>query len=278
MDSSPSPKTVIVTGANRGIGYQIVKQLFSKPISRNIIMTSRDLSSGHKILDEIKNSCPDSKSTLYLEQLDILDDNSIDSFYNTIQTKYKKIDVLVNNVGVNPPDAPGLFETIQATIKVNTLHTAKLTEKLLPLLSDDGKVIMISSKLGKLQNQGPEVKKLLSNPDLTREEFSNLVDKYLELVKKGTHVEFGFNELGYHVSKALLNTYARFVLRKLAKPTQQIYMCHPGWCRTDMGGQEAPMSAEEGASTPIYLIELPFEVDAKLDSKYFDEQQKVDDF
>jgi len=272
MESSPSPRTVIVTGANRGIGYQIVKQLFSKPISRNIIMTIRDLTSGQKILDEIKNSCPDSKSTLHVEQLDTSDDNSIDSFYNTIQTKYKKIDVLVNNAGVKQPkDAP-------FTINVNTLCTAKLTEKLLPLLSDDGKVIMISSMLGKLQNHGPEVIKLLTNPDLTREDFSKLVDQYLELVKQGTQVEFGFSGLCYNVSKALLNTYARFVLRKLAKPTQQIYMCHPGWCRTDMGGQGAPLSSAEGANTPIYLVELPFEVDAKLDSKYFNEHQKVDDF
>jgi len=96
-------------------------------------------------------------------------------------------------------------------------------------------------------------------------------------VKNDEWAKMGFAPSAYFVSKAMLNTYSRFILRKMAKPTQQIYVCSPGWCRTDMGTKNALKSAKEGPDTLIYLIELPFKYDNKLDSKYFEERE-IDHF
>jgi len=278
MDSTA--KTIIVTGCNRGIGYELVKQLYLQDTPRTIIMTSRNLSEGQKAYDQIKQASPNMKSTLYLEQLDIADDSSVDTFFSTVQTKYKEHDVLVNNAAIgerndvfgSEKDPSKTYDVILKTIQVNFLATVKFTEKMLPLLSENGKIIMVSSLLGGLQFQGPQVKKALQNSNITRQELLEYADYYLKSAKENTYKEAGFNPSSHNVSKALLNTYSRFVLRKMVKPTQQIYVCSPGWCRTDMGTEIAPKKAEEGPDTIIYLIDLPFKYDLKLDCQYYEDR------
>jgi len=221
------------------------------------------------------------KDKLFLEELDINDTTSVNKFVELIKTKYGKFDVLVNNAGVacktDKLDEESTYEDACRSINTNFLATVELTEKLLPLLSDDGKVLQISSLLGRLEKQGLEIRKVLSNPDIDRQTLIDLANKYLEGVKTRTNKEMGFSNSGYYVSKTLLNKYTRSVLRKLAKPTQQLYYYSPGWCRTDMGGEKAVRSPEQGVDCAGWLIELPFVYDEKLDSKFIFDRKVIDD-
>jgi len=239
------------------------------------------LSSGQSALDTLKQKFPSMKDKLFLEELDITNDDSVNKFAEVIKTKYGKIDILVNNAAVaaknDLPNTEGTFEDASKTIDTNYTSTVKISEKLVPLLREDGKIIQISSILGQLERQGPEIRKILSNPDLDRQTLEKMVKKFLDSVKNKTTKEAGFSYSAYNVSKALLNAYSKRVLRKLLKPTQQLYYYNPGWCKTDMGGPNAVRDPKEGVDGISWLIELPFVRNYKLDSKFiFDREVNVD--
>ena len=75
----------------------------------------------------------------------------------------------------------------------------------------------------------------------------------------------------------MLNAYVRFALGKIAKPTQQLYTLCPGWCRTDLGGDMAPLTPEQGTETSMFLIGQKYEVNQDYQSKFFS-QSKVIEF
>ena len=279
-----STRTIIVTGANRGLGFELVKKLFNSPVKRQIIMTSRNLEAGKKAYDTIKSTNPISESILNLEELDVEDTKSIDSFVENIKAKYGKIDILVNNVGIatyddalNTTSNVVSVEVVKQVLTVNLLNTIYLTEKILSIVSDDGKIIMVSSGLGKLSSHGIELQQLLSESSHTSESIKNLGLKFIECAQDNTHQKYGFSSSGYGVSKALLNAYVRFALGKIAKPTQQLYTLCPGWCRTELGGAMAPLTPEQGTETSMFLIGQKYEVNQDYQSKFFSES-KVWDF
>lgn len=86
-------------------------------------------------------------------------------------------------------------------------------------------------------------------------------------------------ETAYFASKALINCYARYVLSKQLKPHQMVYSVHPGWCRTDLGGPKAPLSAEDGTKCFMKLIDdIPYEFNEKINGKFWDENGEVFDY
>ena len=93
-------KIVLVTGANNGIGYETVKALFqSTKATYHIFLGSRSIEKGNKALEALKAEVPDTKSSVELLQLDLTDDVSIESAYDTVRNKRDHIDTLVNNAG-----------------------------------------------------------------------------------------------------------------------------------------------------------------------------------
>jgi len=159
-------------------------------------------------------------------------------------------------------------EEKKITIQTNFLGVVQLTEKFIPLLPADGKIIMVSSTLGQLGFQGETLRKALEDPKLDLNRLHEIANNFLELTKDFKPSQFGV-ESSYPGSKALLNFYVKTVLPTQLGSNQQVYALCPGWCATDMGVEGVPLSAAEGADTPVYLIELPFRKDDELNAKFF---------
>ena len=158
-------RTILITGANKGIGYATVERFLSEPTPYEIIATSRDVNLGEKAIATLQEKHPKSSSTLAYHQLDVNDDKSVDNLVEWIKNFNKKIDVLINNAGVaynNPTD-----EQKRLTVKTNFFSVVKLTEKLVPFLTEDAKVLQVSSRVGQLADQGATLREALLGANLT---------------------------------------------------------------------------------------------------------------
>jgi len=264
---SSALRTVIITGANKGIGFALVERLLKESHPYDIICTARNLKLGQEAYDKLSNKYKSTSSQLTFQQLDISSSSSIEKFKEWLKSdRNSQFDVLVNNAGFGY-----LRETKQEqldTIHINFIDTVNLTESLLPYLKKDGKIIMVSSENGLLSWQGKNIAKILSDPSMTREKLMELTNELIERIKTSDFKKLGWSEI-YDDSKALLNAYTRWVLVKLLKGDQQCYCLDPGWCRTDMGGKSAPLSVERGPDTPLYLMNLPYKYDEKYNGKFF---------
>ena len=268
------PRKIIVTGANKGIGYSIVEGLMTQETPYKIILTSRNQKKGEEAAKTLQEKYKQSPSTIIPQQLDIIDAVSVQHFVDGIKHDFGTIDVLVNNAGILVRKQTK--EDKLAIINTNFLSTIQLTKKLLPYLAKDGKIIMVSSKLGVLADQGNKGRETLEDPNISEEKLVDIAGKLYEDYEQEKHDEIGFSEDAYATSKALLNAYTRWVLTKTLTEDQQCFTCTPGHCRTDMGGENAPRSAEEGADTIIYLVGLPYQLDKGLNGKFFADRAIID--
>lgn len=267
MQSTAALRKVIITGGNKGIGYEIAKHLYSdQSANYQIILTARNTELGEDAKRQIIESVSETQSNIEVKQLEVNDEKSVSAFVEWVKNTLKDVDVLINNAGYfhKKPDPEGLM----LTLSTNFFSVVNLTEKILPSLTDDGKIIQISSGMGKLHVQGTEIKDKLSNPVLTREELLKIANELYEKTRELKQVEAGWNENSYSNSKCLLNAYTRWVLPGMLKEQQQCYCCTPGYCRTDMTSPEATLSAEEGARTPVFLVKLPFVRDETYHTKF----------
>ncbi len=275
MDSQTTLRKIVVTGSNKGIGYSIIEALFASATPYHLILTARNPTLGEKSLETLRAKYPKSLSKITYHQLDVNDDKSTSSFVDWIKTTLGKIDVLVNNAAVAHRTTTD--EQKKFTIQTNFLSVVKLTEKIIPVLSADGKIIMVSSTLGQLSFQGQTLQKALQDPKLDLKRLHELANSFLEVTKDYQPNDM-VQEPSYSGSKALLNFYSNTVLPTQLGSNQQVYVVFPGWCRTDMGTDQATQSAEEGAEAPVYLIGLPWKKDGELNAKFFSSKKEIQSY
>ena len=137
-------KTIIITGANQGIGLEIAKSFYAK--GSNIILCARNKK---KLLSIKKKLVSKFKNKFFLEPLDVSKKNQVDKFYKKIFKKNKKIDILINNAGIYGPK--GSSETLnwnewKNTLDINLLGSIYMTNKIIPHFKKKryGKIIQIS--------------------------------------------------------------------------------------------------------------------------------------
>jgi len=271
MNSNTTLRRIVVTGSNKGIGYEIVGKLLASTTPYQVVLTARNPSLGEKAVESLRVKYPQSAGKVIFQQLDVNDEKSISSFADWIKATFGKIDVLVNNAGVGLPNSTE--EDKKFIIKTNFLSLIKLTDKLLPLLSEDGKILMISSALGGLDIQGETLRKALEDPSLDLTKLLQVANNFLELSKDFNPPFPHITDAAYPGSKALLNTYVKRFLPQQLGANQQLYAICPGWCKTDLGSDYAPLTAADGADTPVYLIDLPFKKDSEINGKFITERK-----
>ncbi|KAG6685084.1 hypothetical protein I3842_12G094100, partial [Carya illinoinensis] len=272
-------RIAVVTGANKGIGFEISKQLASNGI--RVISTARDAKRGNEAVERLKAA---GYSDVFFHQLDVTDPASISSLANFIGTQFGKLDILVNNAAVNggivDPDHRknliiGLdkmmgenamsfrkvlrqtFELTMSCLQTNYYGNKLVCKALIPLLqlSNSPRIVNVSSLMGQLQFISNEnAKKELGDVDeLTEEKVDKVVEGFLEDVKENLIEVKGWptNYFAYIVSKAALNAYARVLAKNY--PNIVINSVSPGHIKTDLNGNTGHLSVEEGAKGPVML-------------------------
>ena len=141
-------KKVLITGWNKGIGYGILKNLAKRPEKHTFIMAVRNVELGKKALEELSKEIPDIKSRTDIVELDITKTDSIDKAIKHIESKNLNFDCLFNNAGTDSKSDKFNIDVVNATLKTNFYGTIEVTEKFLPLIKNNGKVIITGSILG----------------------------------------------------------------------------------------------------------------------------------
>jgi NAD(P)-dependent dehydrogenase (short-subunit alcohol dehydrogenase family) len=224
-----SKQIALVTGANKGIGFETARQLAARGIT--VLLGARDEKRGLEAAEALKKEGLD----VQFIQLDVNDPASQDNAAKFIADKFGKLDILINNAGVardfQVPASKGSIEQWRETFETNVFSLISLTQKLLPLVkkSDAGRIVNLSSILGSLT--------------LNRDPNSSL-----GALSTGT---------AYNASKAALNMFTVNLANELNGTPIKVNSAHPGWVKTDMGGEAAPLGVEEGAKTSVWLATLP---------------------
>ncbi|KAM7480226.1 hypothetical protein LguiA_028439 [Lonicera macranthoides] len=257
----------VVTGANRGIGFEIAHQLAIQGLT--VILTSRDTAVG----EEAAKVLQEGGLNVVCHQLDIVDPSSIKSFADWVQETYGGIDILVNNAGVNfNYGTDNSVELAEKVIDTNYYGTKNVIKALIPLMrpsASGARIVNISSRLGRLNGRRNRIgdinlRQQLEDVDSLTEEFiDRTMTTFLEQVKDGTWTSGGWPQTftDYSLSKLAVNAYSRVLAKALLdRPDgEKIYInCYcPGWVKTAMTGFAGNISPEEGADTAVWLALLP---------------------
>ncbi|XP_068624775.1 carbonyl reductase [NADPH] 3-like [Battus philenor] len=242
-------KVAIVTGANKGLGYSLVKELCTN-FNGTVYLTSRDENRGNDAYQKLKHL------HLYVKyhQLDIANNDSVSRFCSFIKNEISDVDLLINNAGVlflKDAKESKYFQAEQ-TILINFTALVNFNEAMLPFIAKGGKIINISSSSGHLSRIPSEnLRKKLSSPNLTLEDLQKLMDDYLEAVKLNKEIEEGWGDSPYVVSKVGVNAYTFMLHRRLVNKGIIVSCMHPGYVMSDMTRFSGSVTPEQAAKVVL---------------------------
>jgi NAD(P)-dependent dehydrogenase (short-subunit alcohol dehydrogenase family) len=244
---TPSSRTVLVTGAPRGLGFETCRQLAE--LGYHVIFT------GARPPEAVRAAAaPLVARGLSVEplpvSLDVSAPASVAAAAEHLRAAGTAVDVLVNNAGVSLHGFDA--DVARGTLAVNFFGPLRLTEALLPLIPDGGGVVMVSSGMGELAGLDPRLQERFTDPALTRDGLVALMESFVADVAAGRYRARGWPSNAYRVSKLGLNALVRVWAPELAKRHVLINAVCPGWVRTDMGGPGASRSVEKGAASIVW--------------------------
>ena len=225
--NSNDKKIALVTGANKGLGFEISRQLAKLGIK--VILGARDSVKGQQAADKLKQQGLD----VDFHQLNVTDVASIEATRDDLEKHFGKFDILINNAGIiggRVPPSQMSLDDIRTVFETNFFSVITVRQTLLPLIrkSDAGRIVNMSSGLGSLTNN--------SNPNY---EFYNV------------------KSLNYNASKTALNAFTVMLAYELKDTPIKVNSADPDFCRTDLNNNTGIHSPEEGADTPVWLATLP---------------------
>ncbi|HWC50768.1 MAG TPA: SDR family oxidoreductase [Nitrospira sp.] len=207
------PGIALVTGANKGLGLEVVRQLAAR--EWRVFLTGRSLASVRKAASPLGPS-------VIPVPLDVTSKVSIDAAFSVVSQTVDHLDVLINNAGILDHDEGSIFDLhpqrLRRMVETNTIGPLLVTQTFLPLLrkSQSGRIINVSSGSGQLS-------------------------------------EMGTWAPAYSISKTALNGVTGQFAAALSESNIAVNSVCPGWVKTDMGGRDAPRSVEQGADTIVWL-------------------------
>ncbi|MDH4225808.1 MAG: SDR family oxidoreductase [Deltaproteobacteria bacterium] len=227
QESAESSRMIAVTGANRGLGLEIARQLAR--MGQRVILACRTQPKAQAAAEVLRAEGLEGHPM----ELDAADEKSIRAFADRVRREFGRLDGLVNNAGVAlDGGAPGKWsdadalsaplDRVRATLETNLYGPLLLCQEFIPLMRSHGfgRIVNLSSGMGQLSDMNG-----------------------------------GF--IGYRISKTGLNVVTRVLADELKGENILVNSVCPGWVHTDMGGPQAPRTPAEGADTPVWLATLP---------------------
>jgi len=211
-------RTALVTGANRGIGLEVCRQLAARGL--RVILTARDRARADAAAASLRDA-----GEVIAAPLDVTDPRSVSTLAIDLSDRRLHVDVLVNNAAVLVGESTGVLETtiddLRATFQTNLFGVILVSQAFVPgmIARRYGRVVNVSSQAG-------------------------------QLLSMGTYAP------AYSMSKASLNAFTRQLAAATQGRNVLVNSADPGWVRTAMGGPSAPRSVEQGADTPVWLATL----------------------
>jgi len=232
-------RVALVTGANRGLGKEISRRLAASGI--RVVMSARDQQASEQAAAAVPNAVPC--------RLDVRDRARIPVAVAEILERHGRIDVLVNNAGVQLDGPEPLSDmplgVLEQTLTTNVYGPLLLTQAVLPAMrrQDYGRIVNLSSTMGA---------------------FGDILDPASPYA--------AVDSPAYRYSKGSLNQLTALFARQLAGTNVLVNSACPGWVRSGLGSERAPLSVEEGADTPVWLATLP---DGGPSGGFFRERQPI---
>jgi carbonyl reductase 1 len=257
----------VVTGANKGIGFEIVRQLAKEGIT--VVLTARDATRGAEAIQSLKR---EGFENVNFHTLDVGSQESIDALAEWLRTTYGGIDILINNAAIAPDPNEVNLEIAKSVLSTNYFAVKNVTKTLLPLLRDDtpggARVIVVASRIGQLKGLPNKdyVTALTDREHITEDFVDGFVNKYLEDVANGNHNKgdwpnwsksWGAPVETYSVSKMAVIAYVSALHNTLVAQHEgekkiNVFSSCPGYVITDMS-PNGIKTVEEGADTPVWL-------------------------
>lgn len=228
-------KIALVTGANRGLGLETSRQLAKKGFK--VYLGARDLDKGLKAKDALVKEGLDVEAIA----LDVTKSSTIKEAASRVKKEAGRLDVLVNNAGVMLDGGEGSNTAMKVdplivlrTMEVNLAGPLKMAQAFVPLMGEGGRIVNVSSGMGAI-----------------------------------SEMEGGW--AGYRTSKAALNALTKILSVELREAKISVNSVCPGWVRTDLGGEKAPKSPEEGVESAVWLATM----DSPPSGKFFRDKKEI---
>jgi NAD(P)-dependent dehydrogenase (short-subunit alcohol dehydrogenase family) len=221
----PESKTALVTGGNRGIGFEICRQLAEKGFK--VFLTARNKEAAKKALEKLAAQ----NLIVNFVPLDVTNYKSVQYAVELFKEQSSNLDVLINNAAILR-DKTNIFNMpenlLSETLQTNVIGAFWVTQAFVQLMKKGGRIINISSDAGQLS-------------------------------RESTYSP------AYSISKTALNAVTKQFAAALSPKGIAVNSVHPGWIKTDMGGSSAPSPIEKGAETTLWLAtEVPIDVTSKF--------------
>lgn len=222
-------KVALISGANKGIGFETARQLGKQGIT--VLVGARDLSKGEAAAAQLKQEGINAQAI----QFDVVNPADVQAAVGKVEKEFGKLDILINNAGIMLEEIGGnnsstvSEEILRKTFDTNFFSAISVTRAFLPLLkkSEAGRIVNVSSILGSLTLHATE----------------------------GSPI-YEAKSLAYDASKTALNAFTVHLAHELKGTKIKVNSAHPGWVKTDMGTDAAPMEVTDGAKTEVELATL----------------------
>ncbi len=222
-------KVALITGANKGLGYEMARQLAQAGVT--VVLAARDQAKGQAAVEKVKKEGLDVRFI----KLNVTNKKDHAEAAAFLEKNFGKLDILINNAGISADGLAGTSvsatteESLHRTFETNFFAPIALTQALLPLLkkSEAGRIVNMSSILGS--------QTFHADPNSPI---------------------YNFKSLSYDASKAALNSFTIHLAYELKDTKIKVNSAHPGWVKTDMGTDAAPMEIPEGGKTGVALALL----------------------
>ena len=227
MSQQRSEKVALITGANKGIGFEAARQLGEQDIT--VLVGSRNQQQGEQAASALQAKGVKARALV----IDVTDQRTIDAAVEEVARTFGKLDILVNNAGISIgyiQPSQSQVEDVRKVFETNFFGAFAVTKAFLPLIqqAEEGRIVNVSSDLGSLTT--------MSDPACPF---------------------YAINNLAYIASKAALNAMTVTLAKELRATTVKVNSANPGSTATDLNNFRGSQTPEQAAAVIVRLATLP---------------------